>query len=263
MIIYQVDSFTDVPFKGNPAAVCITDTELSKEQRQHIALEMNLSETTFLVPKGEDSYDISFFTPAVEIDLCGHATLAGAHILFELGLVHTTSTINFQSNAGQLLVTTSDNWIHMNFPASKLEVMETPAGLVSALGVSVKEVFRGNQWKVVVLENEAAVRAANGNPGPLLELNCGHITITAAAEQEGVNYVNRVFAPLYGIPEDPVTGSAQTVLTPYWNNKTDLSEFVCHQLSDRGGVLKTKMLDNNRVQVSGQAVTVMKGELYL
>lgn len=263
MTIYQVDSFTNEIFKGNPAAVCITEEPLDKKLQQQIALEMNLSETAFVTPLSEDSFSIRFFTPTTEVDLCGHATLASGHILFELGIVTLENTINFHSNVGELLVTCADTWINMNFPASTLTEVEIPEGLESALGVTVKKVLIGNQWKVVVLENEEAVRAANSEPGPLMTIDCGHITITAQSSTGPADYINRVFAPLYGIPEDPVTGSAQTVLTPYWDPILNKDSYTCHQLSARGGVLKTEMLEKGRVLVSGQGVTVMRAELYI
>lgn len=258
MTIYQVDAFNNELFKGNPAAVCPLDTFLSEDLMLAIAEENNLSETVFFV-KNEDSFDIRWFTPTCEIDLCGHATLAAAHIIFT-EQNFDKNTIVFNSKSGILTVTKNKDWYTLNFPSEEISAIETPSILEEALNVPVLKTYKGT-WKLLVeLENETTVANLKPNFSLLSELESRGIIVTSKGDS--VDFVSRFFAPKIGINEDPVTGSAHTLLIPYWAKKLTKNSLNAVQLSKRVGILKCNYL-NERVEMSGQAITYLKGELTL
>jgi len=256
MKIYQVDAFTNKVFKGNPAAVVPLNIWISDEIMLAIAQENNLSETVFFV-EIDGTYDIRWFTPSCEIDLCGHATLAAAHIIFsELNYPH--KTIEFNSKSGKLLVEKNKDWYTLNFPSESIEEIETPEVLQKALNVPILKTFKG-KWKLLVeLENKSVVENLAPNFNLLSQLESNGIIVTARGEK--ADFVSRFFAPKLGINEDPVTGSAHTLLIPFWSEKLNKTKLKAFQLSKRTGYLKCKHL-NDRVEMSGQAITYLKGQL--
>jgi len=261
MTIYQVDSFTKRPFAGNPAGVCVVAQFPDAERMQNIASEMNLSETAFAVPDGPAGrYQLRWFTPAVEVDLCGHATLATAHILWEREDLDTAQTITFETLSGELKVSCSaDGLIQMDFPAERPAEIEPPPGLLQALGADPVFVG-GNRMDIVVeLRDEAAVRTIRPNLSLLEEIDVRGVMVTAAADMDA-DFVSRFFAPRSGVAEDPVTGSAHCCLGPYWATKFGKSILVGFQASRRGGFVHVQV-KGDRVLLSGYAVTVMKAEL--
>lgn len=258
MDIYQVDAFNNEIFKGNPAAVCPLEKWISEDFMQAIAEENNLSETVFFV-KNENTFDIKWYTPTCEIDLCGHATLAAAHIIFN-ELKYTEKYIEFNSKSGKLMVTKTDDWYTLNFPSEELMEIEIPSLLEQALSVPVLKTFKG-KWKLLVeLENEKIINNLMPNFHLLTQLEFSGIIVTAKGDS--ADFVSRFFAPKIGIDEDPVTGSAHTLLIPYWAKKLNKTKLEAIQLSKRKGYLKCEYL-NDRVEMSGQAVTYLKGQLIL
>jgi PhzF family phenazine biosynthesis protein len=241
--IFQVDAFTDKRFAGNPAAVCLLEQPASEDWMQAVGAEMNLSETAFLVPRDE-GFDLRWFTPALEVALCGHATLASAHILWETGRLAAHETARFHTKSGLLSARRDGSWIELDFPAVSCEPIDAPAGLLEALGVQAAAVFRGGEDYIVELASEAEVRAVRPDMARLGAIPCRGICVSAAAS----------------IPEDPVTGSAHCALTPLWAARLGKTELAAYQASARGGVLRLR-LAAGRVLASGQAVTVLKGEL--
>ena len=258
MDIYQVDAFNNQLFKGNPAAVIPLEKWISEELMQSIAEENNLSETVFFV-KNKNTFDIKWFTPTCEIDLCGHATLAAAHIIFS-ELNFDKKALEFTSKSGKLVVTKNDDWYTLNFPSEKIKEVETLSILESALKTKVLKCYQGT-WKLLVeLENETAITNLKPNFSLLSELESSGIIVTAKGDS--VDFVSRFFAPKIGINEDPVTGSAHTLLIPFWSKKLNKTNLNAIQLSKRVGILKCEYL-NERVEMSGQAVTYLKGKLKL
>jgi PhzF family phenazine biosynthesis protein len=256
--IYQVDAFTSVPFKGNPAGVCLLQKTMPDEWMQCVAMEMNLSETAFLLPEGE-GYRLRWFTPAVEVDLCGHATLASAHVLAETSQLLPGDTARFFTRSGLLTArSTGDGLIELNFPIKPLEPAAPPAGLLEALGV--KPVFVGKNIfdYLVEVESECEVRQAQPNFALLKQVPARGVILTSRSQQ--YDFVSRFFAPQVGVAEDPVTGSAHCCLAPYWAEKLGKQEFHAYQASPRGGELHLQ-LEGQRVTIQGRAVTVMRGEL--
>jgi len=258
--IYQVDAFTAVPFKGNPAGVMIVDEHFPAERMQSLAAEMNLSETAFIIP-GENDFRIRYFTPNREVPLCGHATLASGHILYELGLMREDETIVFKADGGELILTKQGDWIAMNFPAYPLTKMDIPSVFKASVGFQPLEMYSSiYDWVIAVAASEADILNARPDFERLKTNGLGHLMITAQGEQPDRDFVLRVFAPLAGIDEDPVTGSAHCALTPLWHSKTGKTVFNSYQLSKRTGRLKVKLL-NYRVEIKGQAITVFQAEL--
>ena len=256
MKIYQVDAFNNQIFKGNPAAVIPLKKWISTELMQNIAEENNLSETVFFVEKG-DFFEIKWFTPTCEVDLCGHATLAAAHIIFS-ELNYSKSELRFDSKSGILIVTKNNDWYTLNFPSEEITTVQCPEALKKALDTPIIKVLEG-KWKlVVVLENEEAVKNLHPNFSLLCEIAWNGIIVTAKGNN--TDFVSRFFAPKIGINEDPVTGSAHTLLIPYWAEHLDKTNLTALQLSKRIGVLNCKYLQD-RVEMSGQAITYLKGEL--
>ena len=260
--IYQVDAFTSEPFRGNPAGVCILENDMPDEWMQNVASEMNLSETAFIIPDS-GYFRIRFFTPASEIPLCGHATLSSAHILYETGIAHAESEIKFQSKEGDLTVRKSGSRITMNFPAYGLDQIEVPEIVARILGSRPAEVYMtGHGWTFVLLNDEKTVRELNPNFKLMKDSGFGDMIVTAPSEDSNFDFCVRCFAPALGIDEDPVTGSAHCALVPFWYRKTGRTEFMSHQVSRRGGILKVAF-KGNRVEISGDARTIISGELFV
>ncbi|MBN2281037.1 MAG: PhzF family phenazine biosynthesis protein [Candidatus Marinimicrobia bacterium] len=260
--IYQVDSFTDTPFKGNPAGVMIVDKDCDSAWMQNIAMEMNLSETAFVLPN-EQYFEIRYFTPIKEVPLCGHATLASAHIIFELGLVNLSDTIYFKAKGGHLSVKKDVDWLVMNFPQYPLLLMDTPKGFQDIVGFSPIETFKSSDdWIIAIADSETAILEANPNFENLNAGGLGHLMITAQSRLPEADFVVRCFAPASGINEDPVTGSAHCALTPLWSEKLGKFEMDSIQLSKRTGKLRVKII-HDRVEIKGKAITIFKAELQI
>jgi PhzF family phenazine biosynthesis protein len=256
--VYQADAFTHEPFKGNPAAVCPLKEWLPDALMQQIAMENNLAETAFIVPY-EDGYWIRWFTPTVEVALCGHATLASAHIYFR-ELNHPGPTIRFFSQSGWLTVTReADGKLTLDFPADTAMPAEEPDGLFEALGLHPSNVFRGKFDYLVEVRSEDEVRNLNPDFKTLSAIPSRGVIVTAKGNR--YDFVSRCFFPQTGIDEDPVTGSAHCLLTTYWNQKTGRDHFHALQASARSGEM-TCRLKEHRVLMTGEAVTVLKGEIY-
>jgi PhzF family phenazine biosynthesis protein len=257
--IYQVDAFTDRPFAGNPAAVCILAEPRDDRWMQQVAAEMNLSETAFLLQHA-DGWNLRWFTPTVEVDLCGHATLASAHVLWEQGLLAPDEQARFHTRSGLLTADRSGDWIELDFPVKPATPAEPPAGLIDALGVEPRTVGR-NAWDYIVeVDSEATLRALDPDHARLKTLGVRGIIVTSRADEARYDFVSRFFAPGSGIDEDPVTGSAHCCLAPFWSSRLDRTEFLAYQASARGGVLRVR-LAGDRVKLGGQAVTVLRGAL--
>jgi PhzF family phenazine biosynthesis protein len=261
-IIYQVDAFTNQPFRGNPAGVCILDKEPEAEWMQNVAMEMNLSETTFVIPQ-KNSFKIRYFTPVAEMKLCGHATLSASHILYETGMVKSTEVIIFDSKAGELMITKEEEWIKMNFPAYPLERLDPADEFKRVTGAVAVELYKaGFGWTLALLENESEVRRMKPDFSLMKNSIFGDLIVTAKSDDPAFDFCVRCFAPAVGIDEDPVTGSAHCALAPFWFEKTGRKHFNSHQISRREGILKVSLTEN-RVEISGQAITIFKAGLFV
>ena len=259
-LLYHVDAFTTEPYKGNPAGVMISSGELTEEYMQSLASELNLSETAFLSPQ-EGGFKIRFYTPETEVDLCGHATLSAAHILYETKLIEQEVEIRFFSNAGELLVVYNNGLIIMDFPAYKLKKVEIEKELEEATGLKALELYHCDyDWYLALLKDEKEVIEANPDFARLKLSKYSNLIVTALSGNENIDFVVRCFVPGMGINEDPVTGSAHCALTPFWAGKTEKTEFTSFQASKRGGYLRLKH-DGDRVGIAGNAVTILKSEL--
>ena len=255
--IYQVDAFTDKLFGGNPAAVCPLDKWPDDELLQQIAMENNLAETAFYV-KHKNHYDIRWMTPTVEVDLCGHATLAAAHVLFNYEN-HKGNEIVFKSQrSGNLLVTKEGDFLTLNFPSDIYKSIPVFPELIKGLNATPTEVLKGKTDYIAEFENEDEIKNIRPNFRELVKIECRGVIVMAKGDD--VDFVSRFFAPQSGIDEDPVTGSAHTSLTPYWADKLGKKELTAKQISKRGGYLKCKYL-GERVAISGQCSTYLKGEI--
>ena len=260
LTIVQVDAFTERPFAGNPAAVCVLPAAAEAGWMQAVAREMNLSETAFLVRRDDGAYDLRWFTPTVEVDLCGHATLASAHVLWEDGHLPTRRPARFSTRSGWLTAERQGDWIEMDFPAKPQTPAAAPAGLAEALGAAPRYVGRNQFDYLVEVETEAALRGLTPDFGALRRIPVRGISVTSRADVAGYDFVSRFFAPASGIDEDPVTGSAHCCLGPFWAERLGRCELVGYQASARGGVVRVRVADG-RVYLGGQAVTVLRGEL--
>jgi len=269
LAITQVDAFTDRPFAGNPAAVCVLPRPVDPSWMQSVANEMNLAETAFLVAEPDGGYGLRWFTPLVEVDLCGHATLASAHVLWESGLLPRSSVARFSTRSGLLTATLGEGgWISLDFPSlgtttdgvPPVDAVALALGLASASGVVEARMSRFDL--LVEVESAQLVRASRPDFGLLALIEVRGVIVTARADAEamGADFVSRFFAPRTGVAEDPVTGSAHCVLGPYWGEKLGQTTLVGAQLSDRGGVVRVGLV-GDRVHLGGQAVTVLRGEL--
>ncbi|MEW6684552.1 MAG: PhzF family phenazine biosynthesis protein [Nitrospirota bacterium] len=257
--ITQVNAFTDTPFTGNPAAVCVLPAPADETWMQTIAREMNLSETAFLYRHAEE-YILRWFTPTVEVELCGHATLASAHVLWEEGHLAPHEPARFQTKSGLLTANRQGSWIELDFPSEREQPTTAPPGLATALGVAPRYVGK-NRWDYLVeVDSEETVRALKPDLAQLAAIPMRGVMVTSRASSQDVDFVSRFFGPGAGIDEDPVTGSAHCCLGPYWKTRLRKDEMLARQLSTRGGVVRVRVQDS-RVLLGGQAVTVWRGEL--
>lgn len=257
--IHQVDAFADRPFAGNPAAVCVLDRAASTTWMQSVALEMNLSETAFLHPEG-DAWRLRWFTPTVEVDLCGHATLASAHVLWETRRLAHDASARFLTKSGPLSARRVGARIELDFPVKLVERADPPPGLIEALGVRAVDVGRNVFDWLVEVENERDVRACAPNQHLLRLVKARGVIVTSRSSDPRFDFVSRFFAPGSGIDEDPVTGSAHCALTPWWSAKLGKKNLTAFQASARGGALWLT-LEDDRVRIEGHATTVVRGEL--
>jgi PhzF family phenazine biosynthesis protein len=258
--IVQVDAFTNHPFAGNPAAVCVLKEAPTEQWMRDVAREMNLSETAFLVPQ-DGGYHLRWFTPAVEVALCGHATVASAHVLWQDGHLPEGQQARFHTKSGLLTADRRGDWIELDFPAKIATATEPPPELLPALGVTDAKFVGKNAFDYFVeIESDAAVRALSPDHSLLRKLPVRGVIVTARSASPEFDFISRFFAPGSGIDEDPVTGSAHTALGPYWAGILGKTDMVAFQASARGGVVKVRVA-GDRVKLGGQADTVMTGEL--
>ena len=257
--LFHVDAFTDRPFAGNPAAVCLLPAWRDDRWLQAVAGEMNLSETAFLV-KNTDGFELRWMTPAIEVALCGHATLASAHVIWQQNLVGPEDEIRFFTKSGTLRAARHGRDIELDFPLMPESPAEAPPGLLEALGVTARYVGKNQFDYLVEIESESALRGMSPDFKRLATLGVRGVIVTSRSTDARFDFVSRFFAPGAGIDEDPVTGSAHCCLGDYWRKRLGKTEFVAYQASARGGVVKVKVT-NERAYLSGQAVIVAKGEL--
>ena len=258
--LYQVDAFTDAPFHGNPAGVCLLPAPRSAEWMLQVAAEMNLSETAFLVKQSE-GFDLRWFTPTVEIELCGHATLASAQVLYEKRIAAPGDTLQFHTLSGVLRATQSQGWVQLDFPARKLIPCSENEIVSAALQLVPEECYQSGENLLYVLEDESAVHHLAPDFGALARAPFHGIIVTAPANGGKFDFVSRFFAPAIGINEDPVTGSSHCTLTPYWQERLHKDYLQAYQASSRGGELAVHA-SGERVYISGQAVTVFETRLW-
>ena len=258
--LYQVDAFTHTPFRGNPAAVCLLPGPADEEWMANLAKEMNLSETAFLYPEKE-GYNLRWFTPAVEVSLCGHATLASAHILYEIGAIQPDQEAIFYTASGVLKAKKRGEEIELDFPATPPKEIPEPAGLSIALGVKAEYIGQSRFDYLVRVASESEVREASPNFGKLNELGVRGVMLTSRGETE-FDFISRFFAPGAGVDEDPVTGSAHCCLGPYWGAELGKEEMRAYQASPRGGIVGIR-LAGERVYLTGKAVTVFQAKLVI
>lgn len=259
--IIQVDAFTNQAFQGNPAAVCVMSSPHDALWMQSVAKEMNLSETAFVL-KQEQQYSLRWFTPATEVPLCGHATLASAHVLWTEGYASTGQKLQFATKSGILTAQYQNDWIELDFPANRSQDIPPITKLGDALGVRLKTVSYNSLGYLVEISTAEQVRQLQPNFTLLKQLPISNVIVTSKAKNDSeYDFVSRFFAPGLGIDEDPVTGSAHCCLAPYWRDRLHQDQFLAYQASSRGGVVKINYDGGDRVMLQGQAVTVMRGEL--
>ena len=258
MTLYQVDAFTDQPFAGNPAAVTILSEPRDAAWMQAVALEMNLSETAFLV-RNNEGFDLRWFTPAVEVDLCGHATLASAHVLWEIGELAPDETAVFMTRSGRLTATKRGDWIELDFPSEAPSPVEAPLALIEGLGIDPVYVGANRMDMFVEMEDETALRVLQPDLSKLKTLPYRGIIVTAKSSGE-YDFISRFFGPAAGVDEDPVTGSAHCCLAPYWAAKLGKPVLKAFQASARGGFVEVEPRED-RVLLRGKAVTVLEATL--
>ncbi len=256
--IYQVDAFTDKLFGGNPAAIVPLKTWLSDELMQKIAFENNLSETAFFVPT-ESTFHIRWFMPTIEVNLCGHATLATAFVIFNI-LKYKQESILFDSKSGILKVRKEGNWLELDFPAQAIAPAEAPEGLIEGIGRKPIEIYRASDDYLLVYKSQIDIEEIAPNFNTLKQVKARGVIVTSKAKTKRLDFVSRFFGPGSGIDEDPVTGSAHTKLVPYWANILGKNELVAEQISARKGFLKCK-LEGDRVLMSGKGKLFLKGKI--
>lgn len=255
--LYQIDAFTDKIFGGNPAAVCPLDQWLEDELMQQIAKENNLAETAFVV-QAQNRFEIRWFTPTVEVDLCGHATLAAAHVLWN-HFDFLDEEIKFWSNrSGDLSVLKEGSWLTLNFPADPIKQVEIPEVLLNSFAKKPAECWKGSTDYLLIFESQTEIEEADPDLQKIAQSDSRGVIISSKGDE--VDFVSRFFAPQSGIDEDPVTGSAHTSLSPYWSKSLNKKEMTAQQISNRGGYLKCTD-KGERVLISGQAVTYLIGEI--
>jgi PhzF family phenazine biosynthesis protein len=261
MKLLQVDAFTAVPFRGNPAAVCLLDAPRDDAWLAAVAAEMNLSETAFVLPRDDGAFDLRWFTPLVEVDLCGHATLAAAHALWEMGAADTARPLEFHTRSGVLTAYHADDGVALDFPAEPASPVTAPPGLLLALGVGTAAAVARNRFDYLVeLATETEVRALRPDMERLAQVETRGVVVTAPSDDDTYDFVSRWFGPRVGVDEDPVTGSAHCCLGPWWAAKWGRPVLLGYQASARGGAVGIR-LQSKRVRLVGQAVTVLRGEL--
>jgi len=256
--IYQVDAFTDKLFGGNPAAVIPLKSWLADDLMQRIALENNLSETAFFVPN-TDGFEIRWFTPTVEVNLCGHATLATAFVIFNV-LKYQKNIILFSSKSGILKVTKQDKWLELDFPLQETFPAEAPEGLIESIGKKPKEIYRAADDYMLVYSSQKEIEELKPNFNALKSIKARGIIVTAKAKSKKIDFVSRFFGPGSGIDEDPVTGSAHTKLVPYWSKIFNKTALTAEQISSRKGYLKCTLV-NDRVLMAGKGKLYLKGKI--
>jgi len=258
--IFQVDAFTDEPFKGNPAGVMIIDENITSDWMQNVAMEMNLSETAFIIPNNQ-GFKIRYFTPTREVPLCGHATIASSHIIYELGIKSKHETIEFKAEGADLTITKENDWIIMSFPKYPINKIDILKGFKKSLGFDPIEMYSSfYDWIIAVAKNESDIYNSVPNFESMKKNGLGHLMITAKSDSRRADFVVRCFAPASGINEDPVTGSAHCALTSLWANKLGKIELDSLQLSKRTGNLKVK-LEKDRVKIKGKALTIFEAKM--
>jgi len=258
--IYVVDAFASAPFRGNPAGVVITDQPLAPALMRGIAAEMKHSETAFVV-RQDDGWSLRWLTPVAEVDLCGHATLATAHVLWETGRVPADQTIRFSTRSGVLSARNVDGArIELDFPALTVSAPTTPVDLGPALGVPVLETWQTRHDMLVLTSSEKIVREAKPDMRALALLPVRGVILTARCDDRTVDFVSRFFAPAVGVDEDPVTGSAHCALGPFWSARLGRASLTGAQLSERGGMIDVETV-GERVKLRGRAITILRGEL--
>ncbi len=272
--IYQIDAFTDEPFRGNPAAICLISENYSDLTLQKIAAEMNLSETAFLyVPNIEEikklnRFRLRWFTPQVEVSLCGHATLATSHLLFHILKIDSNS-VTYETLSGELIASKTGDGVILDFPMYESEITESLPTLLNALGVKTAEVFAYSKDVtdiLIELDSKEIISGLKPDFEKLKRLSLSYEirgVIVTARGGENYDFISRFFAPWVGINEDPVTGSAHTILAPYWAKKLGKKEMKGYQMSERGGEITVKILENNRVELIGKSILVLKGEFFI
>lgn len=262
--IVQVDAFTSCPFAGNPAAVCVLHEAAPERWMSDVAREMNLSETAFLVPKSHtpknDGYELRWFTPATEVDLCGHATLASAHVLWEEGHLSAGAQARFHTRSGLLLADRRGEWIELDLPATPPAPTGPQPILLDALGTTARFTGKTRFDYFIEIESEEALRALTPDFTALRKFGVRGVIVTARCSSAEFDFISRFFAPGAGVDEDPVTGSAHCALGPYWSERLGKPATTAYQASARGGVVRVCM-KQDRVILGGQAVTVLRGEL--
>ena len=258
--LYLVDAFSNRPFAGNPAAVCLPDAGRDRVWMQAAAAEMNQAETAFLRRRDNGDWDLRWFTPTVEVELCGHATLASAHVLWETGRVPAPNSIRFHTHSGILTCTRRDTRIEMDFPAEPASPVQSPAEEAFALGVSPTFVGRNRMDMLVVIDSAAELRRLVPDFNQVAQIKARGVIVTAKSDVPEADFVSRFFAPQSGINEDPVTGSAHCCLGPYWRGVLGKDELVGYQASKRGGTVGVRCV-GSRVFLGGSAVMVVEGQL--
>ncbi|MBX3439653.1 MAG: PhzF family phenazine biosynthesis protein [Planctomycetaceae bacterium] len=256
---WQVDAFTNQRYAGNSAAVCLLNGKMETDWMQSVAREMNLSETSFVRPL-EEGFELRWFTPLIEVDLCGHATLAAAHALWTEGIVDPGSPLRFHTRSGWLTCTRVGRLIELDFPALPVTESTPPPELLEAVGAAPVFVGRTPCDYLLAFEDESAVRAVKPDFRRLSQVQTRGIIVTAPSDDKRFDFVSRFFAPALGVDEDPVCGSAHCSLGPFWSGRTGKQSFTGHQISERGGVVHVR-LNSDRIILSGEAVTVLRGEL--
>lgn len=260
--IYQVDAFTNEPFKGNPAGVVITNEMLEPDFMQKLANEMNLSETAF-INKVDGYFNIRYFTPNAEVPLCGHASLAAAHILFEYNIVNISESIHFKTKKYDIAVSQKDDVLSIEFPIFSLKEIEIPGEFEELTGLSPQELYKSEHgWYLAYFEDHTDIIRAHPLYSHMKHSDFGHLIITSAGDKShNCDFIYRCFAPALGINEDPVTGSAQCALAPFWRIKTGKTSFLSYQASKRSGLLSSQIITENSIKVEGKAITIFEGQL--
>jgi PhzF family phenazine biosynthesis protein len=260
MRLLQVDAFTSEAFKGNPAAVCLLDGERDAGWMQSVAAEMKLSATAFLLPR-DGEFSLRWFTPAIEVALCGHATLASAHALWQEGALAAGATARFHTKSGLLTAVQDGDWSELDFPATLEQPVDPPPALLDALGITAPVYVGRNKFDYLVeVESEEIVRALEPDHARLRTIPVRGVIVTSRSSNPEFDFVSRFFAPGSGIDEDPVTGSAHCCLAPYWSARLGKDAMTAFQASPRGGVVRVR-LEGDRVKLAGRAVTVFRGSL--